>query len=263
MKKFSMIMDRKIRLIYQLFVGNMILFSFLQTLQLGFFKGHNGAHVEGREIVKIQFSPYLIIEFFSECRAEYLKLVKNKTSVFEHRDSSWKKTRAIDTDHSIPSSLTRRRRRCCQRTSRLGYLLHGPPGTGKSSLSLSIAGARDLDIYILNISSVDDSSLGELFTELPARCVILLEDIDAVDATQSRHVFDSCDQDGKVSLDNQDILPCLTNYVLGSLRSSSISSGLLAMVRVVAIAPGHFKRGQPRIQISSTFSLNVYIFALL
>lgn len=54
------------------------------------------------------------------------------------------------------------------------------------SLSLSIAGAFDLDIYILNVSSVGDSSLGELFTELPARCVILLEDIDAVDATQSR-----------------------------------------------------------------------------
>jgi chaperone BCS1 len=53
-------------------------------------------------------------------------------------------------------------------------------------LSLSIAGACDLDIYILNISSVDDSSLGALFTELPAHCVILLEDIDAVDATRSR-----------------------------------------------------------------------------
>ena len=64
--------------------------------------------------------------------------------------------------------------------------MYGPPGTGKSSLSLSIAGACDLDIYILNISSVDESSLGELFTELPAHCVILLEDIDAADATQSR-----------------------------------------------------------------------------
>jgi hypothetical protein len=44
----------------------------------------------------------------------------------------------------------------------------------------------DLDIYILNLSSVDDGSLGELFTKLHAHCVILLEDIDAVDATQSR-----------------------------------------------------------------------------
>ncbi|KAH6703028.1 hypothetical protein BKA61DRAFT_438083, partial [Leptodontidium sp. MPI-SDFR-AT-0119] len=52
--------------------------------------------------------------------------------------------------------------------------------------SLSIAGACDLDIYILNISSLDDSSLGKLFTELPANCVVLVEDIDAVNATQSR-----------------------------------------------------------------------------
>jgi chaperone BCS1 len=41
-------------------------------------------------------SPGVLREFFSECRAEYLKLVKNKTSVFEHGDSDWKKTRAID-----------------------------------------------------------------------------------------------------------------------------------------------------------------------
>jgi replication-associated recombination protein RarA len=31
---------------------------------------------------------------------------------------------------------------------------YGPPGTGKSSWSLSIAGERDLDIYILNLSTV-------------------------------------------------------------------------------------------------------------
>jgi chaperone BCS1 len=53
-------------------------------------------------------------------------------------------------------------------------------------LSLSIARDCNLDVYILSLSSIDDSSLDELFTKLPARCVILLEDIDAVDATQSR-----------------------------------------------------------------------------
>ena len=47
---------------------------------------------------------------------------------------------------------------------RRGYLLYVPPGTGKSSLSLSIAGCFDLDIYILNLSGVDDSSLNNLFT---------------------------------------------------------------------------------------------------
>ncbi len=153
----------------------------------------------------ISRSPSILREFFSECRTEYLKLVKNKTSVFEHRDSSWKKMRAIDIRpldtvildemkktallEDIKAFLDPETRTWYSRRGipyRKGYLLYGPPGTGKSSLSLSIAGACDLDIYILNISSVDDSSLGELFTELPARCVILLEDIDAVDATRSR-----------------------------------------------------------------------------
>lgn len=66
---------------------------------------------------------------------------------------------------------------------RRGYLL---PGAGKSSLSLLIAGACDLDIHILNLSYVDDDSLDEIFTKQPARCVILVEDIDAVNATHSR-----------------------------------------------------------------------------
>lgn len=66
---------------------------------------------------------------------------------------------------------------------RRGYLL---PRTRKSSLSLLIAGACDLDIYILNLSCVDDDLLDGLFNKLPARCVILLKDIDAVNATHSR-----------------------------------------------------------------------------
>jgi mitochondrial chaperone BCS1 len=69
---------------------------------------------------------------------------------------------------------------------RRDYLLYGPPGTGKSSLSLSIAGCFDLDIYILSISSIDGSSLSALFAGLPSRCVLLLEDVDAVSMAESR-----------------------------------------------------------------------------
>ncbi|KAI7974034.1 hypothetical protein EIK77_000187 [Talaromyces pinophilus] len=61
-----------------------------------------------------------------------------------------------------------------------GYLLDGPPGTGKSSFCLSVAGLYELDIYILNLSSLGDSGLAKLFTQLPQRCVVLLEDVDAV-----------------------------------------------------------------------------------
>jgi chaperone BCS1 len=60
-----------------------------------------------------------------------------------------------------------------------GYLLFGPPGTGKSSFSLSIAGQFDLDIYTLQLSGTSDSKLMKLFAELLPHCVILLEDVDA------------------------------------------------------------------------------------
>jgi chaperone BCS1 len=64
---------------------------------------------------------------------------------------------------------------------RRGYLFYGPPGTGKTSLSVAIAGEFGLDLYEVKIPSVlTDADLEQMFQELPPRCVVLLEDIDAV-----------------------------------------------------------------------------------
>jgi chaperone BCS1 len=68
---------------------------------------------------------------------------------------------------------------------RMGYLLYSPPGTGKSSLSKSITGHFDLDIYILSLSDTNEARLKNLFAELLSCCVILLEDIDAVSSNRS------------------------------------------------------------------------------
>ncbi|KAF8540210.1 P-loop containing nucleoside triphosphate hydrolase protein [Trichophaea hybrida] len=74
---------------------------------------------------------------------------------------------------------------------RRGYLLYGPPGTGKSSLSLSIAGRFGLDVYILSLSAISEASLKSLFAKLPSRCIILLEDIDAVSSNRDAETEDS------------------------------------------------------------------------
>ncbi|TPX10203.1 uncharacterized protein E0L32_001400 [Thyridium curvatum] len=80
---------------------------------------------------------------------------------------------------------------------RRGYLLHGPPGTGKSSLSLALAGFFKMRIYIVSLNSINsnEESLASLFAELPRRCVVLLEDIDTAGLTHTREHFEPDDED--------------------------------------------------------------------
>ncbi|KAK0727316.1 BCS1 N terminal-domain-containing protein [Lasiosphaeria miniovina] len=63
---------------------------------------------------------------------------------------------------------------------RRGYLFHGPPGTGKTSLSFALAGVFGLDIFVISLldPSLGEEDLAILFNALPRRCVVLLEDID-------------------------------------------------------------------------------------
>jgi chaperone BCS1 len=65
---------------------------------------------------------------------------------------------------------------------RRGYLLHGPPGCGKTSFTQVLAGALKLDMCMLSLSNsmLDDAKLAQNFREAPENSIILLEDVDAV-----------------------------------------------------------------------------------
>eukprot|EP01128_Nolandella_sp_AFSM9_P000548 TRINITY_DN10701_c0_g1_i1.p1 TRINITY_DN10701_c0_g1~~TRINITY_DN10701_c0_g1_i1.p1 ORF type:complete len:496 (-),score=94.58 TRINITY_DN10701_c0_g1_i1:175-1662(-) len=64
---------------------------------------------------------------------------------------------------------------------RRGYLLHGPPGCGKSSFIKSLAGKLGLGLCLLNLNNKDitDESLNALLNETPKKSIVVIEDIDA------------------------------------------------------------------------------------
>ncbi|KAI9189159.1 Complex III assembly protein translocase and chaperone [Blastocladiella emersonii ATCC 22665] len=64
---------------------------------------------------------------------------------------------------------------------RRGYLLHGPPGSGKSSYIQALAGELEYNICILNLAErgLTDDRLNHLMTVMPPRSILLLEDADA------------------------------------------------------------------------------------
>jgi chaperone BCS1 len=118
---------------------------------------------------------------------------------------------------------------------RRGFLLYGPPGTGKTSLSLALAGKFGLELYLLHMPGVrDDSTLEKLFTALPPRCLVLLEDIDAVGIKRrSKNHGDSSDSDSDDESDKSD-----SESDIDRGRSSCTLSGLLNVLDGVASQEG-------------------------
>jgi chaperone BCS1 len=67
-----------------------------------------------------------------------------------------------------------------------GYLFHGPPGTGKTSLAAALAHHFGLPIFTINLQQFDDASLAGAMHDVPARSVVLFEDIDCMSGVKRR-----------------------------------------------------------------------------
>ncbi|PFH36477.1 putative BCS1 family isoform 9 [Besnoitia besnoiti] len=63
---------------------------------------------------------------------------------------------------------------------RRGYLLHGPPGCGKSSFVMALAGKLKYNICVMNVGDplMTDDRLQYLLATVPPQSILLLEDID-------------------------------------------------------------------------------------
>ncbi|XP_020177886.1 AAA-ATPase At3g28510 [Aegilops tauschii subsp. strangulata] len=69
-----------------------------------------------------------------------------------------------------------------------GYLLHGPPGTGKSAMIAAMANHLDYDVYDIELTSVhSNTDLRKLFIGTTSKSIIVIEDIDcSLDLTGAR-----------------------------------------------------------------------------
>ncbi|KJX94837.1 mitochondrial chaperone bcs1 like protein [Zymoseptoria brevis] len=158
-----------------------------------------------------------IRDFVQTCREEAERKAQFYVVIYsrDRYGMSWKPKyrkphRGLETVHfdeavkralldDIRSYLDTRTRKLYQSRSipyRRGYLLYGPPGTGKSSLSTALAGEFGLDLYEVKVPSIaNDADLEQMFQEIPPRCIVLLEDIDAVwsgrETRQDRQLTDS------------------------------------------------------------------------
>lgn len=71
-----------------------------------------------------------------------------------------------------------------------GYLLHGAPGTGKSSTIQALASEIKLDVYIISITSnfMNDATLTAAMRSIPPKSIVVIEDVDAIFSTQKREL---------------------------------------------------------------------------
>lgn len=61
-----------------------------------------------------------------------------------------------------------------------GYLLHGPPGTGKSSFISGLSSHFKFSVYLLKLNSLNDLSLMQAVRRIKSGSMVVFEDIDCV-----------------------------------------------------------------------------------
>ncbi|WVF67683.1 hypothetical protein IAT40_002442 [Kwoniella sp. CBS 6097] len=89
---------------------------------------------------------------------------------------------------------------------RRGYLFYGVPGSGKSSLISALAAKLKLDIYVVNLGSplLNDDSLAGLLATCPARCLLLMEDIDCAFSNRGEQKKSNNNNDKASTYDHND-----------------------------------------------------------
>jgi hypothetical protein len=98
---------------------------------------------------------------------------------------------------------------------RRGYLFEGPPGTGKTTLALAMAGVAHRPVYMVNLNTCGgDTGLQAAFNVIEAGSFVVIEDADTVKASHER-TSEETSGDASIKPENQVTLAGLLNAIDG------------------------------------------------
>lgn len=160
---------------------------------------NSGTPWETVTLTAIGTNPSVFGSLLEEARTMALKKEEGKTVIYSSMGPEWKpfgrprRRRPLDSV-VLRDGLSQRLLEDVKEFSRTqgwytdrgipyrrGYLLYGPPGCGKSSFIMALAGELEYNICILNLNErgLTDDKLNVLLSVVPPRSLVLLEDVDA------------------------------------------------------------------------------------
>nr|CAD7459327.1 unnamed protein product [Timema tahoe] len=123
---------------------------------------------------------------------------------------------------------------------RRGYLLHGPPGCGKSSYITALAGELQFGICVLNLSErgLTDDRLNHLLSVAPQNSIVLLEDVDAAFASREDSQQAKAAYEGLNRVTFSGLLNCLDGVASTEARILFMTTNYLDRLDPALIRPG-------------------------
>lgn len=124
------------------------------------------------------------------------------------------------------------------------YMLHGPPGTGKTSLIIALARSLNLSVYFMNLSAChSDNVLQAAFMGVGPKSILVLEDIDA--AVDQTNVPNPADREQRAET------PSAPNDLAGSITLSGLLQALDGIMtrdgRLTVMTTNYPERLDPRV----------------
>jgi len=143
-------------------------------------------------------------DIFHKLLSEITPKNRNKLHIYQWGKESWERSGEIDRGEGLDSIALdadiralfvkefmnfRDKRDVHKRLGiahKLSYVLHGLPGSGKTSLIRALAAEFNFNICLLDASSMDDKKLMQAFTSVPKQTIVLAEDFDSAKQLHSR-----------------------------------------------------------------------------